>query len=107
MNRQRGISDEPRNGLYLLSESLPESRHGRRGEVSAGDAAHHHGQPFRTGPVGLGGRSLAQLAAGQMGFVARAVDGVVPVRGPLPAGEHPAQMGMEEEVNKRVFLIYN
>lgn len=79
-------------GRYLLSEGLPESRHGRRGEGSAGHAAHDHGQPSRTGLVGLHRCSLAQFTAGQMGLVASAVDRIVPVCGLSPASKHPAQM---------------
>lgn len=83
-----------------MSEGLSEPRHGRRGEGSSGDAAHHHRQPFSAGAVGLQRRDLAQFTAGKMGLVSSAVDGVVPVHGLPPASKHPAQT----EEKKRTFL---
>lgn len=45
-----------------------------------------------TGTVGLEGHQLSQFTAGQVGFIASAVDRVVPVGGLLPASKHPGQM---------------
>lgn len=74
-----------------MSEGLSESRHGRRGEGSSRDAAHHHRKSPGAGTVGLQRRYLAQFTAGQVGLVPSAVDGVIPVRGFPPASKHPAQ----------------
>lgn len=79
-----------------MSEGLPESCHACRGKGSAGHAAHHHRQPSSAGAIGLQWCSLAQFTAGQMGFVASAVHGVVPVCGLPPASEHPGQMEEKE-----------
>lgn len=76
---------------HLLTEGFPEPSHGGRGEGSPRNAAHHHRLASMTGAVGLEGRQLSQFTAGQVGFIAGAVDRVVPVGGLLPASEHPGQ----------------
>lgn len=78
--------------FYLLSEGLPKSRHECWGKVFTRHAAHHHRQSSRAGPIGLLQYSLAQFTAGQVCFIASAVDRVVPVCGLSPASEHPAQI---------------
>lgn len=79
-------------GFYLLSEGLPKSRHECWGKVFTRHAAHHHRQSSRAGPIGLLQYSLAQFTAGQVCFIASAVDRVVPVCGLSPASKHPAQI---------------
>lgn len=78
--------------FYLLSEGLPKSRHECWGKVFTRHAAHHHRQSSRAGPIGLLQYSLAQFTAGQVCFIASAVDRVVPVCGLSPASKHPAQI---------------
>lgn len=88
-----------RRVAHLLAEGLPESGHGGGGEGSAGNAAHHHRLAAGTGAVGPQGGQLTQLAAGQVGFGAAAVDRVFPVGGLLPASKHPGQTGSSPAVS--------